>query len=157
MSFNRAYLSKCPSTDHIFPNVLQPSISLQMSFNRAYLYKCPSTEHIFPNVLQPSISFQMSFNRAYLYKCPSTEHIFSKYFNRAYLPYVKGAWENSLSYADDMVLLSPTVTALQTHLEVCRAYSGLHDIVHNTTKTVWYAGPTKAITGSALNKSHTRK
>ena len=28
--------------------------------------------------------------------------------------YVGGAWVNSLSYADDMVLLAPTVTALQT-------------------------------------------
>ena len=50
--------------------------------------------------------------------------------------YVGGAWVNSLSYADDMVLLVPTVTALQTLLEVCRAYAGPHDIVYNTTKTV---------------------
>ena len=35
-----------------------------------------------------------------------------------------------------MVLLAPTVTALQTLLEVCRAYAGPHDIVYNTTKTV---------------------
>ena len=28
------------------------------------------------------------------------------------------------------------VTALQTLLEVCRAYAGPRDIVHNTTKTV---------------------
>ena len=50
--------------------------------------------------------------------------------------YLGGAWINSLSYADDMVLLTPTVTALQTLLEVCRAYAGPHDIVYNTTKTV---------------------
>ena len=50
--------------------------------------------------------------------------------------YVGGAWVNSLSYADDMVLLAPTVTALQTLFEVCRAYAGPHDIVYNTTKTV---------------------
>ena len=35
-----------------------------------------------------------------------------------------------------MLLLAPTVTALQTLLEVCRGYAGLHDIVYNTTKTV---------------------
>ena len=35
-----------------------------------------------------------------------------------------------------MVLLTPTVTALQTLLEVCRAYAGPHDIVYNATKTV---------------------
>ena len=48
--------------------------------------------------------------------------------------YVGGAWVNSLSYADDMMLLAPTVTALQTLLEICRAYAGPHDIVYNTTK-----------------------
>ena len=50
--------------------------------------------------------------------------------------YVGGAWVNSMSYADEMVLLTPTVTALQTLLEVCRAYGGPHDIVYNTTKAV---------------------
>ena len=35
-----------------------------------------------------------------------------------------------------MVLLASTVTALQTLLELCRAYAGPHDIVYNTTKTV---------------------
>ena len=35
-----------------------------------------------------------------------------------------------------MVLLAPTVTALQTLLELCRAYAGPYDIVYNTTKTV---------------------
>ena len=41
-----------------------------------------------------------------------------------------------MTYADDMVLLAPTVTGLQTLLEVCRAFAGSHDIVYNTTKTV---------------------
>ena len=52
--------------------------------------------------------------------------------------YVGGAWVNSLSYADMicMVLLAPTVTALQTLLEVRRVYAGPHDIIYNTTKTV---------------------
>ena len=54
--------------------------------------------------------------------------------------YVGGAWVNSLSYADDMVLLAPTVTALQTLLEICRAYAGPHDIVYNTTKHVCWSG-----------------
>ena len=35
-----------------------------------------------------------------------------------------------------MVLLAPMVPALQTLLELCRAYAGPHDIVYNTTKTV---------------------
>ena len=50
--------------------------------------------------------------------------------------YVGGAWVNSLSYVDDMVLLASTVTALQTLLEVCHVYSGPHNIAYNTTKTV---------------------
>ena len=36
--------------------------------------------------------------------------------------YVGGVWANFLNYGDDMVLLAPTVTALQTLLEVCHAY-----------------------------------
>ena len=47
--------------------------------------------------------------------------------------YVRGAWVNSRSYADDMVLLAPTVTALQIPLEVRRAYAEPHNIVYNTT------------------------
>ena len=43
--------------------------------------------------------------------------------------YVGGAWVNSLSCVDDMVLLAPTVTTLQTLLEACRAYAGPHDIL----------------------------
>ena len=35
-----------------------------------------------------------------------------------------------------MVWLAPSVNALQTLLDVCRAYAGPHDIVYNTTKTV---------------------
>ena len=50
--------------------------------------------------------------------------------------YVGGAWVNSLSYVDDMVLLAPTVTALQTLLEVCHVYAAPHDIVYNTMKAV---------------------
>ena len=45
--------------------------------------------------------------------------------------YIGGTLVNSLSYAHDniMVLLASMVTALQTLLEVCRAYAGPHDIV----------------------------
>ena len=50
--------------------------------------------------------------------------------------YVGDAWVNSLIYADNIVLLATTVTALQTLLEVCSAFAGAHDIVYSTTKTV---------------------
>ena len=70
--------------------------------------------------------------------------------------YVGGAWVNSLSYTDYMVLLAPTVTALQTLLQVCRAYAGpRHCIQHNENSM--YAGLAKAITWSVLNKSRARK
>ena len=42
---------------------------------------------------------------------------------------------NSLSYADDMVLLAPTTDALQDLINVCQVYAAQHDIVYNTTKT----------------------
>ena len=50
--------------------------------------------------------------------------------------YVGGSLVNSLRYADEVVSLAPTVTALQILLEVCRAYAGPHDIAYNTRKTV---------------------
>ncbi|KAG0710958.1 hypothetical protein GWK47_002394 [Chionoecetes opilio] len=42
---------------------------------------------------------------------------------------------NSLSYADDMVLLAPTADALQDLINVCQVYAAKHAIVYNTTKT----------------------
>ena len=42
---------------------------------------------------------------------------------------------NSLSYADDMVLLAPTADALQDLIGVCEVYAARHDIVYNTAKT----------------------
>ena len=51
--------------------------------------------------------------------------------------YVGGAWVNSLSYTDNMVLLAPTVTALQTLLEVCRAYAGPHDMTQLKQYVCW--------------------
>ena len=51
--------------------------------------------------------------------------------------YVVGACMGKFTeYAHDKVLLAPTVTALQTLLEVCRTYAGPHDIVYNITKSV---------------------
>ena len=37
---------------------------------------------------------------------------------------------NHLSYADDMVILSPSATALQKLLDICSVYSEKHDIVY---------------------------
>ena len=43
---------------------------------------------------------------------------------------------NHLSYADDMVILAPSVRALQKLLDVCFAFAIDHDIVYNTRKSV---------------------
>jgi hypothetical protein len=43
---------------------------------------------------------------------------------------------NNLSYADDMVLLAPTLSALQKLLDICNNFARPHEIVYNTLKTV---------------------
>ena len=43
---------------------------------------------------------------------------------------------NHLSYADDMVLMAPSVRALQKLLDLCASYALDHDIVYNTRKSV---------------------
>ena len=42
---------------------------------------------------------------------------------------------NHIAYADDMVLLAPSVRALQMLLQVCDQYAVPHDIIYNTDKT----------------------
>jgi len=39
-------------------------------------------------------------------------------------------------YADDLLLLSPSVNGMQSMLHICSVYDGLHDIVFNAAKTV---------------------
>ena len=41
-----------------------------------------------------------------------------------------------MSYADDIVILSPSATALQKLLDICSVYSEKHDIVYNVKKSV---------------------
>jgi len=50
--------------------------------------------------------------------------------------YIGDVCVNSISYADDMVLLAPTRSALQELLVICEEFSRPHDIIYNTTKTV---------------------
>ena len=50
--------------------------------------------------------------------------------------YVADCCANNISYADDMVLLAPTLSAMQRLLDICNSFAGPHDIVYNTTKTV---------------------
>ena len=42
---------------------------------------------------------------------------------------------NNFSYADDLVILSPSARGLQILLDICEEFAICHDIVFNTTKT----------------------
>ena len=48
---------------------------------------------------------------------------------------VNGMAINNLCYADDMVLISPTATGLQTLINTCCIFANNHDIIYNETKT----------------------
>ena len=43
---------------------------------------------------------------------------------------------NNLSYADDMVLLAPSVTGLQNLIHICEEYAAEHDTIYNTKKSI---------------------
>ena len=42
---------------------------------------------------------------------------------------------NHLNYADDAVLLAPTVSSLQTLVDICQEYATNFDIVYNIKKS----------------------
>ena len=42
---------------------------------------------------------------------------------------------NNISYADDMVLLCPSVKSLRKLIGICERFAGAHDIIYNTKKT----------------------
>ena len=50
--------------------------------------------------------------------------------------YIGNACVNHLSYADDMVLLAPSVRALQHLVNLCEVYAGEHDLTYQTAKCV---------------------
>ncbi|XP_063547124.1 uncharacterized protein LOC134754720 [Cydia strobilella] len=49
--------------------------------------------------------------------------------------HVDGVCVNNLSYADDMVLLSPSVGALQQLVKICESYAVAHGLRYNTSKS----------------------
>ncbi|XP_063369324.1 uncharacterized protein LOC134657691 [Cydia amplana] len=48
---------------------------------------------------------------------------------------VDGVFMNNFSYADDMVLLAPSLGALQTLIGVCERYAGTHGLKYNAKKS----------------------
>ncbi|XP_022830394.1 uncharacterized protein LOC111359167 [Spodoptera litura] len=75
---------------------------------------------------------------------------------------VDGTMINNISYADDMVLLSPSVNALRKLLYICESYAQSHGLKYNASKSVlmvFKAGnkapsnvPPIKIAGSALER-----
>lgn len=49
--------------------------------------------------------------------------------------HIDGVCINNISYADDMVLLSPSVRGLRKLIEVCESYAGTHGLKYNSTKS----------------------
>ncbi len=46
-----------------------------------------------------------------------------------------GMYVNHFSYADDMVILSPSASGLQKLLNICASYATKPDIIYNVKKT----------------------
>jgi len=58
--------------------------------------------------------------------------------------HVRNCYIGCIMYADDLLLLSPSVTGLQRMLDICSAYSVTHKILFNPSKTVGVViGPSK--------------
>ncbi|KAK2718066.1 uncharacterized protein LOC136038403 [Artemia franciscana] len=53
--------------------------------------------------------------------------------------FIGGVCFNNLSYADDLVILVPTVAALNHLLSICDEFASTNDIVFNTAKTLCIA------------------
>jgi exonuclease III len=49
--------------------------------------------------------------------------------------HVAGVCANNLSYADDMVLLSPSITGLRMLISICERYAALHGLKYNVKKS----------------------
>ncbi|KAL0830613.1 hypothetical protein ABMA28_002755 [Loxostege sticticalis] len=51
--------------------------------------------------------------------------------------HIDGTCINNISYADDMVLLSPSVSAMRNLLSICESYALAHGLKYNTNKSEW--------------------
>lgn len=48
---------------------------------------------------------------------------------------IDGITVNNISYADDMVLLSPSISALRKLLRICESYAEAHGLRYNASKS----------------------
>ena len=57
---------------------------------------------------------------------------------------IGGVMVNHIMYADDVVIISPSVKGLQRLLDICAVYGQTHDILFNDDKTVCMYMPAKS-------------
>lgn len=66
----------------------------------------------------------------------SSPALFNLYMNRTGIGcHIEGGCVNNISYADDMVLLSPSVRALRELIRVCELYAETHGLKYNALKS----------------------
>lgn len=100
----------------------------------------------------------------------TSPRLFSLYINKLIVElssicqgcYVDGICVNNISYADDMVLLSPSINSMTNLLRICEGYAGAHGLRYNVKKSeilVFKAGtktypitPQLKLCGSPLNQ-----
>ncbi|CAK1600405.1 unnamed protein product [Parnassius mnemosyne] len=75
--------------------------------------------------------------------------------------HIDGVCINNISYADDMVLLSPSIGALKRLIKICESYAAAHGLKYNTQKSEimifksgskCYSLPNVTLCGSSLNR-----
>ncbi|XP_013144898.1 PREDICTED: uncharacterized protein LOC106108310, partial [Papilio polytes] len=91
----------------------------------------------------------IELSRAYRLECGvrqgglSSPSLFNLYINQLIVELssagvgcsIDGCTVNSISYADDMVLLSPSVAALRRLIVICEEYANTHGLVYNVSKS----------------------
>ncbi|KAL0832945.1 hypothetical protein ABMA28_001080 [Loxostege sticticalis] len=79
---------------------------------------------------------------------------------------VDGTFVNNISYADDMVLLCPSISALNKLIGICERYAGAHGLRYNTVKSELlvfkaknksYKVPPVRLNGTPLKQVHSFK
>lgn len=96
-----------------------------------------------------SVRWAGSFSDVYRLRCGvrqgglTSPKLFNLYINRLVGElssanvgcYIDGVCVNNISYADDMVLLSPSIGGLRHLLRMCESYAEAHGLRYNTNKT----------------------
>nr|XP_053612331.1 uncharacterized protein LOC128676311 [Plodia interpunctella] len=107
---------------------LSKSLNCEISVSYPYkYYKCESLYRLDCGVRQGGLTSPRLFN---LYIDALIDELSSKRVGCS----VGGVSINNISYADDMVLLGPSVKAIRELLKVCEAYAESHGLTYNVKK-----------------------